>query len=238
MLVPLALSAALGLVHLFAGKLRFLDVTPRSRWLSFAGGIAVAYVFAHLLPEVAAGQDALAALDATGALLDGGHVWMLSLGGLVGFYGLERAAQATDDVDPMGEPTNGVFWLNMGCYAVYNVVIGYLLGKGEGGMDTGLALYWTAMALHFFVNDYALRADYKERYMRVGRWVLAASVVGGTALALATTVHEAALAAAVAFLSGGIVLNVLKEELPEERESRFGPFLLGAAGYAVLLAVA
>ena len=41
-----------------------------------------------------------------------------------------------------------------------------------------------------------------------------------------------------AFLAGGVVLNVMKEELPEERQSRFGAFLLGVAGYGgVLLAV-
>jgi len=32
-----------------------------------------------------------------------------------------------------------------------------------------------------------------------------------------------------------IILNVLKEELPAERESRFAPFLAGTIGYAVLL---
>ena len=63
-MAALLLSAALGLVHLGAGKLRFLDSVPRSRWLSFASGISVAYVFAHLLPEVAEGQHALAAVPA------------------------------------------------------------------------------------------------------------------------------------------------------------------------------
>ncbi len=41
-----------------------------------------------------------------------------------------------------------------------------------------------------------------------------------------------------AFLAGGVVLNVLKEELPEERESRFSAFLVGAVGYAALLLAA
>jgi hypothetical protein len=38
--------------------------------------------------------------------------------------------------------------------------------------------------------------------------------------------------------SGGIILNVLKEELPEERKSRFLPFAGGVVGYAVLLVLA
>jgi hypothetical protein len=36
------LAGGLAAVHLFSSKLRFLDVTPRSIWLSIAGGIFVA----------------------------------------------------------------------------------------------------------------------------------------------------------------------------------------------------
>lgn len=36
----------------------------------------------------------------------------------------------------------------------------------------------------------------------------------------------------VAFIGGGTILNVLKEELPEERRSSFAAFLVGAAAYA------
>jgi len=35
-----------------------------------------------------------------------------------------------------------------------------------------------------------------------------------------------------------VIMNVLKEELPEERESRFFAFALGAALYSVVLLVA
>jgi hypothetical protein len=36
-------------------------------------------------------------------------------------------------------------------------------------------------------------------------------------------------------LAGGVIMNVLKEELPEEHESRFWAFALGAALYSVIL---
>lgn len=41
-LAPLLAAAGLALVHVFAGRLRFLDGIPRSRWLSIAGGVSVA----------------------------------------------------------------------------------------------------------------------------------------------------------------------------------------------------
>ena len=41
-----------------------------------------------------------------------------------------------------------------------------------------------------------------------------------------------------AVLVGGVILNVLKEELPEERQNRFADFALGASVYVVVLIVA
>lgn len=238
-MLVLVLSVGLAVVHVVAGRLRFLDVLPRSRWLSFAGGISVAYVFAHLLPQVAGGQEAFREAGLAEFVVDEGHVWLLALLGLVTFYGLERAAQRSrqegDEAADRTEP--GVFWLHMVSYGLYNLLVGYLLGEGEGGSSTGVVLFWTAMALHFVVNDYGLRQHHKGRYDRMGRWLLAASVVGGAAFGVMGHVHAALIAALVSFLAGGIVLNVLKEELPEERASRFWPFAAGAAGYAALLAV-
>ncbi len=91
------------------------------------------------------------------------------------------------------------------------------------------------MALHLSVNDYGLRSHHKELYHRVGRWVLAGSVLAGGVLGIAVPLPELALLVPLAFLAGGVVLNVLKEELPEERESHFGAFALGVVGYTALL---
>lgn len=122
----LAAALALALVHLSAGRLRFLDVIPRSRWLSFGSGVSVAYVFVHVLPEL---------------------------------------------------------------------------------------------------------ADSQRHFARTG-------LVAGWLVDATLDVHPAALAALFAFLAGGVLLNVLKEELPAERESAFWAFALGAVGYAALLLLA
>jgi hypothetical protein len=46
---------------------------------------------------------------------------------------------------------------------------------------------------------------------------------------------DAVVGLAVAFRAGGIILNVMKEEVPQERQSRFLPLALGAFGHAGLL---
>jgi hypothetical protein len=94
-LTALTLLAAivLVLVHLFASKLRFLRGTPRSQWRSAAGGISVAYVFIHLIPELSAGQETLARASESVVGFFEYHVYLVSLVGLMTIYGLERAAK-------------------------------------------------------------------------------------------------------------------------------------------------
>lgn len=77
--------------------------------------------------------------------------------------------------------------------------------------------------------------DHKARHDHIARWILSGTVVGGWLLTIVTTFPEVAIALHFAFLAGGFVLNVLKEEPPEERESRFLPLLRGSARYTALL---
>ncbi|MDQ4107088.1 MAG: hypothetical protein M3157_07965 [Actinomycetota bacterium] len=236
------LVAALVAVHLFAGRLRFLNVIPRSRWLSAASGISVAYVFVHLLPDLAEEQETIReAVGENFAFLEQ-HIYLVALVGLGVFYGLERAAKTSRRRrrhrrarDAAGA---GVFWLHTASFALYNALIGYLLLHREEPGVVSLVLYAFAMAVHFVVNDHGLREDHKVTYDRFGRWVLAAAVIVGWVVGLFGDISEAALAVLFAFLAGGVVLNVLKEELPAERESRFWAFALGAGAYTVILLLA
>ena len=235
MLLPFLAAFFLAAVHVFAGKLRFLDVVPRSVWLSGAGGASVAYVFLHLLPELAHGQEALA--EATGEALRvlETHVWILALVGLAAFYGLDAAARETKGEGKGSGASGKVFWLHVASFGLYNAIIGYLLFYREDPTRAALATYTTAMALHFVVNDYGLRHNHPHLYRAIGRWLLGAAVVVGCGVAVLVRLPEPVVVAAVAFLGGGVILNVLKEELPEDRKSRFLPFAVGAALYAVLL---
>jgi zinc transporter ZupT len=229
------LIAALGLafVHMYGGQLRFLDVIPRSRWLSFASGISVAYVFVHLLPELEEGQRYFEEVKAFGLAFLESHVYLMSLLGLVLFYGLEKLAISSrqeNQEDKEGDQTEpGVFWLHITSFAVYNALIGYLLVHREDFGTWSLFLFAVAMAFHFIVNDFGLRDHHKYQYDRVGRWLLASFVIVGWAIGQAVDISEATLAGLFAFLGGGIILNVIKEELPEERQSRFAFLFIGAA---------
>jgi zinc transporter ZupT len=230
------------LEHILAGRLRFLDRIPRSRVLSLAGGISVAYVFVHIFPELAVAQERIHDASRLQLALDH-HAYLICMFGLGVFYGLDRLIQRESSGDESSdESTEGespvqrhIFWLHILSFAVYNALIGYLLVHREDQTAWGLVFFSFAMVLHFLANDYGLRKDHKDTYDRAGRWVLGAAVALGWALGHATQMHKATVAVLFAFIAGGIILNVLKEELPEDRKSRFLPFALGAAGYTTLL---
>jgi zinc transporter ZupT len=227
------LAIALSLVHLFARNIRTFNAIPRSRWLSFSSGVSVAYVFVHILPDLSAAQETIR------QTLDETSVNQMSLLGISAFYGLERAVtvsrQRNQESGKGDIPEIGIFWLHIGSFAIYNALIGYLLFHREEPGLLSLLLFAIALGLHFIVNDYGLRENHKHIYDKTGRWILAVAVIVGAAIGYGTEIHEAAIALLFAFLAGGIILNVLKEELPEERESDFGAFALGAGIYALML---
>ncbi|MBW3561126.1 MAG: ZIP family metal transporter [Actinobacteria bacterium] len=242
----LAAAVVLVLLHVGGAVLGFLDRVPRSRWLSAAGGIALAYVFVHLLPELAEIQ---AAVDESGVVAGlERHAYLVALLGVATFYVLEQFARrsrgagvATHADAPRTRPASAerrIGWVHLASYAVYNAIIGYVLVQRHHAPDASLWLFTLAIGVHFVVNDQGLRNHHGALYHRWGRWFVSAAVLGGWALGQAVELSEAALGLPLAFVAGGVVLNVLKEELPEERESRLLPFLAAAAGYAAVLIAA
>jgi hypothetical protein len=232
-------AIALALIHLFSEKLRFLEATPRNIWLSFASGVSVAYVFVHILPELSKAQETVTGAVGEALIFLEHHVYLLALLGLAVFYGLERAAivsRQRNQKAGKGDVTEeGVFWLHVASFALYNALIGYLLVHREEPGVLSLFFFFIAMALHFVVNDFGLRENHKHAYHNLGRWILAAAIICGWVIGLGSELSKAAIALLFAFLAGGVILNVLKEELPEERQSRFWAFALGAGIYVVLL---
>ena len=160
-------------VHVAGGRLTFLRTTPRSIWLSLAGGVSVAYVFIHLLPELAEYQEtyreALREQIGSGGLLAKleHHTYMIALLGLAVFYGLDRLArQSVHNARRAGAdgPSLSVFWIHLCAFAAYNLLIGYLLLYREETDLRGLIIYAVAMALHFLVNDQGLREQHGAAY--------------------------------------------------------------------------
>lgn len=237
MMVYTAIAAfILAIIHMFAEHLKF-SALPRSKWLSFAGGVSVTYIFVHLLPELAEGQEVL---QEKGLDFLKHHTYLIALIGLALFYGLETAAKQSSESkrESKGDKMAGnisVFWLHISSFAVYNAIIGYLLVHREEDSWRGLLWFTLAMSFHFIVNDYGLMEHYHNSYRRKGRWLLMLAVLCGWLVGVLSHISEIWITVLFAFIAGGTIMNVLKEELPKERKSNFWAFGAGIVIYSVML---
>jgi hypothetical protein len=235
------LAVGLAAVHLYAREIRFLHVTPRSAALSAAAGASVAYVFVHILPNLAEGQKTLIVTQFIPLGFAERHVYLIALIGFLTFYGLERtitfSKKSGDVLEQVSQAPLSIFWMHITSFAAYNGLIGYLLLHQEEPGNINRLFYFVAMGFHFLVNDHGLREHHKEAYDSIGRWILAGAVILGWAAGLFIQSHQAVVAVLFAFLAGSAIVNTIKEELPEGRESSFWAFALGAGIYSALLIV-
>lgn len=219
--------------------MKFAGRIPRSRFLSFAAGVAVSYVFVHLLPELSEYQSTVMENlgDSNFRYLEN-HIYIIAMLGLVVFYTLERLVKTTNERKDMKKATNPesiVFWVHVGSFFIYNAIIGYLLIRKPFTDPFGLLLYFLALGVHFITNDWSMRRDHKEAYDKYGRILLSFSTLTGWTIGYFTEVNVLVLSVLQAFIAGGVILNVMKEELPENQKSSIGSFLFGIIGYTFLL---
>jgi hypothetical protein len=226
-------------IHLFANKISVLHYLSRCKWLSLAGGISVAFVFVHILPELHRMQDFL---DNNGkpAILVEDYLYVIALVGVLLFYGLEQAIilfQEKNAADKDMAIEDSIFWWHIGIFAAFNTVIGYYFHHELEVSGTSSFLTFIALGFHFLINDYSLLQHHENMYHDTGRWIMAGAVVVGWGIGMIFTLPEIISSALFALLAGAIVVNSFKEELPEDKESNYGFFLIGATIYSVLLLV-
>lgn len=199
---------------------------------SIGGGIASAYVFVHLLPELARGNEEVAeVLGEHVEVTELGEVllFLVAFAGFLLLYGLDHLAERS-------EGDRGVFAVHLGAFAAYNAVITYALPTRFRTGAGGAVLFVVAMAVHFVLSDRALAEHYGERFARTGRVVLVGALVLGYLLAWAVAPTSTTVVSTMLALLGGFILyNVFNDELPGDRRLRFPIFAGSAATYAVVL---
>ena len=236
----LILAIGLALIHSFAAQLPIFSFIPRFRWISFAGGVSLGYVFIDILPELSHAQEELQHAEIPLVQYLENHVYILALMGLLLFYGLDLLALRSRSVrqaqGQIQDSSATIFWLHIITFALLNAILGYLLQDMSRHHDLlACLLFFVAIALHLFVIDENLREHYQTLYDKQGRWLLVAAIIAGAIAGQAALFDEAAISIVWSFLAGSIILNVLKRELPDEKENCFFSFLGGATVFTVLL---
>lgn len=225
-------TALLALVHALVPRLRArVDGSAESAFAAIGGGVAAAYVFIHLLPELARGNTELGE-----ALGDSSRVsavaevalFAVALAGFLVLYGLDHVAASEAESD--------VFYVHLGVYAAYNGVITYSLPTQFRADVPVAVLFVIAMAVHFLMADRGLAREHGSRFASLGRPVLVSGLVVGYLLAwLFAPTRTIVVSVLLAVLGGFVLYNVFADELPDERRVRFPIFASSAGVYALLL---
>ncbi|MBC7292193.1 MAG: hypothetical protein H5T83_12775 [Actinotalea sp.] len=226
--------------HLLATHLRGLAGRHEGAVVSAAGGISVAYVFLHLLPEVAAGasvvgesvEDLVAHVPLQEVL-----VFLVALAGFTVFYAAERYAARRGSARHGGAgASSAAFAVHLAAFAVYNVAVAYTLPERVEQDRLSAAVFTLAVAVHVLVVDRGLAEHHPRRYGHVGRFVLVGALLLGWLLAgLAAPTSSLTVSLMTAVVAGSVLLTVFQEELPRAKDTRMWPFLAGLAANAALL---
>lgn len=211
---------------------RKLTLQIERRWHALSSGVAVAYVFVNVMPELEEHRSAVAE-SSMGMLLDvEKRIYLWALGGFMVFASLSRLRSV---------PVNGLRrakWLYSGTvigYSLYVLLIGYLLVRREDTSVLSLALYVFAIGLHLFMVDDELSEQYSQPYESGGRWLLVGCIILGWALGIGNVFADSITSRLFAFLAGGVLITAVHAEVRAEEGPRFWWFVGGSAAYATIL---
>lgn len=238
-LTALVAAGALVAVQILVARLGGSVSLRSRRFQSLAGGLAVAYVFARLLPHLASSSDA----DARGSRSDvlallQDHPFLVALAGLLAWFAVLDWAQDRDrrQQDGHGEVRiRWSFWTSVALYFVFNGFVGYLLVHQIRPGLAELAVYTVAISARYVTGELSLRRQDPQAYDRVVRWLLAAGVLVGWATGVALDVPAAVLNPLSALLTGSIILTSLHQQLPSPAQANFPIFGSACIAFTTLL---
>jgi len=222
---------------LFGGHVHPLRAVVRDRRsiVSFCAGMAAAYVFVHLMPELNSARGAFAESVSVPLRYEGMAIYYLALVGFLIFYGLEvLQGYLKETVEEEGK-AGLAFKLHVGGFAAYVWVMAYLLVRNLDEARFSIALYVVAIGSHFLALDHSLREEHGKAYERIGRPLLAGMCLLGWGVGLLLPLPKYALALLVALISGAIIMNSTIMEMPSEKDGRFMPFMVGGLVYGLML---
>jgi hypothetical protein len=223
-------------IFLAGGRLHPASALTRDRRqaVSFGAGMAAAYVFVHVVPELHVARRSFTDGVAVETPYEGMAVFFLALVGFLAFYGLEHMLARLREARADGSG-GAAYRIHVGGFAAYVALIGYLLVRNleEGPASTGL--YAVGIGFHLLAVDHALRREHGAAYERGGRFLLAGMALAGWGLGVLVDLPRSWVALLVAFLSGAVIMNSSLGELPAEKDGRFLPFLAGGLLYGLIL---
>ncbi|WP_147804207.1 hypothetical protein [Alkalicoccus halolimnae] len=218
------------IIQVFANKVISSSSLGKIKWMSLAGGIAVSYIFVYILPSLHHEQDEFG--DTAFELAMESELYFFGLIGIVLFYTVNKLAERHRH--KRGASVEDRFFFSQTLlFFVYNMLISYIMFASEQPLEQ-LVFYGTAVGLHFMAVAHDMFRENNVKYRKYGRYMLASGILTGWLVATLTPPSPIVLSIVFAFISGAIMFNVIKNELPSEDSAHLPTFVLSAFIYSAL----
>lgn len=191
----------------------------RAAVISFTGGLAISYVFLHLIPELEAGFG-----------LVGNRIYFIALVGFIVFFGIELIM--TRYQEP-AEHTR-FYVLHISVAFIYTALTIFTLGMQLPTTSALTVVFALSLGLHLMSNDIGLQENFGSRYVRNGRYLLILAVVLGSVLSIVRRPHEIVIDSLTAILAGFMLYKIFRDQLPEIQQVRYLPFIAGIGIFLLL----
>jgi hypothetical protein len=225
--VVLIATLILTLAHMFGPNIRRLLRRNGHLVSSFGGGIAVAYVFLQLFPEIEHVHHHL-----------GDRIHLITLASFLIFFAIELRILSQSPAEQEGTRANSearIFWLHIAVSWLYTAMVIFAL-PSDATENTGSVVVGSlAIGLHLIYKDYVLRTHHARDFEEAGRYLLALAPLFGWFIRSITTPSDAVFDLFVAVLAGFLMQNVFRDELPHQENARLSWLFSGAALYTLLV---
>ncbi len=184
---------------------------------AFGGGLSVAYVFLHLMPN----------LDAFGGLV-GQRIYFVALVGFAVFYGLEVQFSGTRHAN------RARYNAYLATLFLYDALLVFTLGLKLPSTPTLTLVFAAALAFDVVNTDVGLQSNYGSRFVQSGRWVLLAGVAFGFGLGMVQRPDPVVVDLVTAALAGFVMFQTFNDQFPASRNTKFNAFAAGLVTFFLL----
>jgi len=233
------MCAFLCVCHYLSPEVKRLKRIDPAQVISFSGGVAVGYVFLHMLPELVESRDKIHELlqhYTTMTPLKDLIVFFIALLSFELYYLMEYICHKSDLSNI--SINRRTFRFTLGFYFVYNFLLTYTLILRVATGIFYAFLFTLAMGLHFVLTDRHIKRYFPHLFDFKSRLILLFALIAGFVFSTIIQVNVYIASLLTAFLSGAILYNAFSEEITLTKQTRIAFFFFGTIIMASILALA
>ncbi|MBI2134696.1 hypothetical protein HYU09_01785 [Candidatus Woesearchaeota archaeon] len=219
MVIGHILALALSVIDFFTEGLFSKPSPNKMKFISFAAGVSISYIFLVMLPEIYIGSVNINRLLFLSILLGFGI-----------FHIIEKYIRQNFTGPQLRKEHR---FVHSATSFAYFFVVGFILVKITEVNIVDSALLSIPIALHIIIDSLPRRST-KKYHLRV---LHASSAFLGALVASFIGIGAAGNAALLGFVGGGLLYMVVRESLPRDREGKPLYFITGLLLYTIVIMV-